>query len=229
MSRGPRTGCLPPNDLRRVDRSLVFERMTTDARAVIARIPRLARTAGRRQMTVWDLAAALSEPSGNTAALWRRPAVEPPSGVEPPPAMDSRTAGGAVPPASASGAAPDLRFDREARAVLEQALVVALQERSQHIGTEHLLAALVRTGPPDVVAWLAARDATAEAVDALLARLRGGPGVERLPAKSSRAERWNWRWATARVHGRRRIPHPLATVAVVLTVMVVFVLCVWGP
>jgi hypothetical protein len=135
-----------------------------------------------------------------------------------------------VPQASVSGAAPGLRFDREARAALKQALLVALQERAQHIGTEHLLAALVRTGPPDVVAWLAARNATAEAVDAVLARLRGGPGVERLPAKPSRADRWNWRPATAWVHGRQRIPHPLATVAVVLTVMmVVFVLCIWGP
>jgi ATP-dependent Clp protease ATP-binding subunit ClpA len=199
----------------------VFERMTTDARAVIARIPRLALAADRRQMTLWDLAAALSAPSGNTAALWHVPS------AEPPPAADSGTAG-AVPPASVSGAASGLRFDREARAVLEKALLVALQERSPHIGTEHLLAALVRTGPPDVVAWLATRNASAEAVDALLARLRGGPGVERLPAKLSRADRWIWRRATARVHGRR-IPHPLATVAFVLTVMVVLVLCAWGP
>jgi hypothetical protein len=76
----------------------------------------------------------------------------------------------------------------------------------------------------------AARRATAEAVDALLARLRGGPGVERLPAEPSRADRRNWRRATARVHNGQRIPHPLTTVAVVLTVMVVlFVLCAWGP
>jgi hypothetical protein len=59
------------------------------------------------------------------------------------------------------------------------------------------------------VAWLAARHATAEAVDALLAWLRGGPGVARLPAKLSRADRWNGRWATVRVHGGWRIPDPL--------------------
>ncbi|WP_123827011.1 Clp protease N-terminal domain-containing protein [Micromonospora globispora] len=201
--------------------------MTTDARAVIARIPRLALAADRREMTLWDLAAALPAPSGNTAAFWHAPTAEPPPAAEPP-AADSRTAG-TVPPAGGSGAAPGLRFDREVRAVLEQALLVALQERVEHIGTEHLLAALLRTGPPDVVAWLAAHSATAEAVDALLARLRGGPGVERLPAKPSRADRRNWRRATARVRGGQRTPHPLATVAVVLTVMVVFVLCVWGP
>jgi ATP-dependent Clp protease ATP-binding subunit ClpA len=206
----------------------VFERMTTDARAVIARLPRLALAADRRQISLWDLAAALSAPSGNTAALWHAPAAEPPPAAEPQPAADCRTAG-AVPNASVSGAAPGLRFDREARAVLKQALLVALQERAQHIGTEHLLAALVRTGPPDVVAWLAARNATAETVDALLARLRGEPGVERLPAKLSRADRWNWRRATAWVHGGQPIPHPLVTVAVVLIVIVVFVLCVWGP
>jgi ATP-dependent Clp protease ATP-binding subunit ClpA len=208
----------------------VFKRMTTDARAVIARIPRLALAADRRHMTLWDLAAALSAPSGNTAALWPASAAEPPA-AEPaaaePPAAEP--AAGTVPPASVSGAAPDLRFDREARAVLEQALRVALQERAEHIGTEHLLAALVRTGPPDVVAWLAARSATAEAVDALLARLRGGLGVERLPAKPSRTDPRIWR-VMGRVHGGQRKPHPLATVAVVLTVMVVvFVLCVWGP
>jgi hypothetical protein len=35
---------------------------------------------------------------------------------------------------------------------------------------------------------------------------------------------------TARVHDGQWIPHPLTTVAVVLTVMaVLFVLCAWGP
>ncbi|PWR10003.1 hypothetical protein DKT69_29855 [Micromonospora sicca] len=206
----------------------MFERMTTDARAVIARIPRLALAADRREMTLWDLAAALPAASGNTAALWHAPTAGPPPAAEPL-AAEPRTPG-TVPPTSVSGAAPGLRFDREARAVLEQARLVALEERAEHIGTEHLLAALLRTGPPDVVAWLAARRATAEAVDALLARLRGGPGVERLPAEPSRADRRNWRRATVRVHGGQRIPHPLATVAVVLTVMLVlFVLCAWGP
>jgi ATP-dependent Clp protease ATP-binding subunit ClpA len=152
-------------------------------------------------MTLWDLATALSAPSGNTAALWHAPA------AEPSPAADSRTAD-AVPPASVSGAAPGLRFDREVRATLEQALLVALQERAQHIGTEHLLAALVRTGPTDVVAWLAARNVTAEAVDALLAGLRGGPGVEQLQAKLSRADRWNCRrrGCTAASGYRTRLP-----------------------
>ncbi|MGW9198662.1 Clp protease N-terminal domain-containing protein [Micromonospora chersina] len=205
----------------------MFERMTTDARAVIARIPRLALAADRREMTLRDLAAALPAPSGNTAALWHAPIAEPPPAAEPS-APECRTAG-TVPPASVSGAAPGLRFDREARKVLEQAVLVALQERAEHIGTEHLLAALLRSGPPDVVAWFAARGATAEAVDALLAQLHGGPGVERLSAEPSRTDRRRWRRATARVHGGQRIPHPLPTVAVVVTIMVVLAVCVWGP
>ncbi|MEV6930769.1 hypothetical protein AB0M46_40640 [Dactylosporangium sp. NPDC051485] len=194
--------------------------MTTDTQAVIARIPRFALAADRRQMTLWDLAEALSAPLGNIAEIWDPPVVDP-SPATGPPTTDSGTVG-AAPPASVSGAPPYLRFDRETRAMLEQALRVALRERAEHIGTEHLLAALVRTGPPEVVTWLAARGATAEAVDALLARLHGGPGVERVPAEWSRADRRNRLLAAA-------IPRLLVTVVVVLAVMVMFVLCVWGP
>jgi len=203
--------------------------MTTDVRAVIARIPQLAPAADRRKLTVWHLAAALSVPSGNTAALWRAPA-EPstkPNGGDTRPT--GSVAAATVPSDSVAGAPPRPRFDPPARAVLEQSLLVALQERAEHIGTEHLLAALVRTGPADVVGWLAARNATAETVDALLSGLRGGLGVERLPAALSRADRLIWRRATARAHGGQWRSRLLATVAVVVTVTVVFVLCVWGP
>jgi ATP-dependent Clp protease ATP-binding subunit ClpA len=193
--------------------------MTTDALAVIADIPQHAWAADRREMTLWDLAAALAVPSGNTADIW--PATAPET-----PASDSGIAS-TVPPASGPG--PYLRFDREVRAVLEQALAVALQQRAEHLGTEHLLAALVRTGPADVVAWLGTRGATAEAVDALLAGLNGGPGVEHLAAELSRTDRRRWRRATAREHGDWQPPRALATVAVVLAVIVVFALCIWGP
>jgi hypothetical protein len=206
----------------------VFERMTTDARSVIARIPRVA--ANRRRMTLRDLAAALSVPTGNTAALWHAPAAEPSvadSGNVDVVTADVGTA--AAVPSTGATTAPNLRFDGEARSVLEEALVIALQEWAYHIGTEHLLAAVVRTGPPDVVAKLAARGATVEAVDALLVRLHGGLGVERLPAAPSRAGRRTWRRRTAQVHGYQRIPRPLAIVAVILAAAVVFVLCVWGP
>ncbi|HEX5994835.1 MAG TPA: hypothetical protein VFY84_06805 [Jiangellales bacterium] len=203
--------------------------MTTDVRAVIGRIPQLASAADGHRLTVWHLAAALSVPSGNTAVLWRAPTAEPSAE---PDGGDARTTGSVTaataPPASVGGAAPHPRFDPQARAVLEGALLVALQERADHIGTEHLLAALVRTGPADVVAWLAARNATAETVDALLSGLRGGLGVERLPAPMSRADRFIWWRATARVHGGPWRWRLLGAVVVVLTVTLV-VLCVWGP
>jgi hypothetical protein len=200
-------------DMDRLERSLAFERTTIDARAVIARLPRLALAALRHQMTLSDLAVALSEPSGNTAALWHAPAAD-------------STTDGTVETEGIEGTPADLRFDVETRAMLEQAIAVALQERAEHIGTEHLLAAMVGTGPPDVVAWLAARGATAEAVDALLARLGGDPGVERPPGPSETDRRRT----AARMPGERRLPRQLATIAVVLTVtVVVFVLCVWGP
>jgi hypothetical protein len=206
----------------------VFERMTIDARSVIARIPRTA--ADRRRMTLRDLAAALSVPTGNTAGLWHAPATEPSvadSGNVDVVTADVVTSAAAVPTSATGG--PSLRFDGEGRRVLEEALVIALQEWAYHIGTEHLLAAMVRTGPPDVVATLAARGATVEAVDALLVRLHGGLGVERVPAAPSRAGRRTWRRRTAQVHGYQRIPRPLAIVAVVLAAAMVFVLCVWGP
>jgi hypothetical protein len=209
----------PPTGSRRGERSVVFERMTTDARSVIADMPQHAWAADRREMTRWDLAAALAVSSGNTADLWPAKAAETP-------AQDSGIAH-TVPPTSKRG--PYLRFDREVRAVLEQALAIALQQRAEHVGTEHLLAALVRTGPADVVAWLGTRGATAEAVDALLARLNGDAGVEQLAASPSRTDRRRWRRATARVHGGWQAPGLLATVAVVLAVIVVFALCIWGP
>lgn len=204
----------------------MFEHVTTDARAVIVRVQHLAIAVGRRHMTLWDLAAALSTPSGNSAALWHNPATETSPAVQPMGA-GSGTAG-TGPPVRVSTSGPSLRFDPETRAMLEEALRVALRERAGHIGTEHLLAAMVRTAPPDVVDWLAARGATAEAVDALLTQLRGGPGVERLPAGLARAHRRIWRRATGRANGRP-VRGLLTTAAVVLTIVVVFVLCIWGP
>jgi hypothetical protein len=217
--------------------------MTIDARAVIARVAHLAVNADRRHMTLEDLAGALSVPSGNTAELWPAQPAEPPPTAEPtaiepvePPAAEPlpseppATNADIKPPASVSGPPPpDLTFDPATRALLKEAFLVARHERAEHIGTEHLLAALVRTGPPDVVARLAARGATVEAVDALLARLGGRPGLEHPPALS-RADRQDWRRATARRLVDRQTTRVAATVVVLTAVVVVvFVLCVWGP
>jgi ATP-dependent Clp protease ATP-binding subunit ClpA len=194
----------------------MFTRMTTDARAVIARVPRLV-CVDEPVMTRWHLAQALATPSGNTAELWNGPAAQP-SPVDGPPS----------PPVNA--AARDLRFDRETRQVLEQALRLALGEGAAQIGTEHLLAALVRTGPSDIVAWLAARGASAEAVDALLARLHGGPGVERLAERPSRTDGRRWRRLAAAANGGRPVASLLTTVAILVAVMLVLlVVCAWGP
>ncbi|MEU7871809.1 Clp protease N-terminal domain-containing protein [Dactylosporangium sp. NPDC049140] len=150
----------------------MFERFTAEARQVVALVPHYAVAAGRSEMTPADLAAALAaRPVGNTAGIWTSPRPEPTS-----------TRGGRRPPE-----APH-RFDAAARAVLTQSLYVAMAEAAAHIGTEHLLAALVRSGPPDVVAGLGARGATAGAVDALLARLAGGPGTEGPPEEPRAVE-----------------------------------------
>ncbi|MEV6926941.1 Clp protease N-terminal domain-containing protein [Dactylosporangium sp. NPDC051485] len=147
----------------------MFERLTAETRQMLALVPHYAVAAGRSEMTPADLAAALAaRPVGNTAGIWTSP--QPPEPAEPAGAQ-----GGRLPPK-----APH-RFDKAARAVLTQSLHVAVAEAAAHIGTEHLLAALVRSGPPDVVAGLGARGATAETVDALLARLAGGLGTEGPP------------------------------------------------
>ncbi|WP_432827146.1 Clp protease N-terminal domain-containing protein [Dactylosporangium sp. CA-092794] len=147
----------------------MFERFTAEARQVVVLVPHYAIAAGRSEMTPADLAAALAaRPVGNTAGIWTSP--EPPEPAEPAGAQDGRLA----------PTAPH-RFDEAARAVLTQSLRVAVAEAAPHIGTEHLLAALVRSGPPDVVAELGTRGATAETVDALLARLAGGLGTEGPP------------------------------------------------
>ncbi|GAA4262748.1 Clp protease N-terminal domain-containing protein [Dactylosporangium darangshiense] len=154
----------------------MFERFTAEARQVVALVPYYAVAAGRSEMTPADLAAALAaRPVGNTAGIWTSP--QPPEPAEP-----TSTQGGRVLPK-----APH-RFDEVARAVLTQSLRVAVAEAAAHIGTEHLLAALVRSGPPDVVAGLGARGATAETVDALLARLAGGLGTEGPPEEPRAVE-----------------------------------------
>src|SRR5262245_44473834 len=103
-------------------------------------------------MTPADLAAALvARPVGNTAGIWTSPQLAEPA--EPAGAQGGRLL----------AKAPH-RFDAVARAVLTQSLHVAVAEAAAHIGTEHLLAALVRSGPSDVVAGLGARGATAETV-----------------------------------------------------------------
>ncbi|WP_330186333.1 Clp protease N-terminal domain-containing protein [Dactylosporangium sp. AC04546] len=147
----------------------MFERVTAEARQVLALVPRYAVAAGRSEITPADLAAALAaRPIGNTAGVWTTPPSSEPA--EPTNVPSGGTAPNKPP-----------RFNRAARAALERSLRVALDEAARHVGTEHLLAALVRGGPPDVAAGLGALGATADAVDALLARLAGKPGAEGPP------------------------------------------------
>ena len=138
--------------------------------------------AGGERTTPAALAAALCGAPGNTASVWTQP---------PPPSSES----------AAGTASQDL---------LEEAMAISVQENATHVGTEHLLAALVRTAPDEVVAWLAERGATRESSDAVLAALHGTPGTER------RAD-------------HRKVPLPVTIVGTVLLVAIVFVLCVWGP
>ena len=153
----------------------MFERLTAEARQVMTLVPHCAAAAGRSEMTAADLAAALAaHPVGNTAGVW----------TSPQPAGDTQPAS---PGRRPSATTPD-RFDEVARAVLTQSAQVAVAESAGHIGTEHLLAALVRSGPPDVVATLGARGATAETVAALLSRLAGGPGTEGPPEEPRAVE-----------------------------------------
>jgi ATP-dependent Clp protease ATP-binding subunit ClpA len=139
--------------------------------------------AGGERTTPAALAAALCGAPGNTASLWT---------PTPPPSSSEFAAG------------------TESRDLLEEAMAISVQENATHVGTEHLLAALVRTGPDEVVAWLAERGATRESSDAVLAALHGTPGTER------RAN-------------RRKVPLPVTIAGTVLLVAIVFVLCVWGP
>jgi hypothetical protein len=189
----------------------LFERFTTDLRSVIVGAKHHAVAAARDQITLWDLAAALAVPRGNTADLWTVAGNHAP------------TPDAAAPP-SEPDSEPD--FDVAAREALEESLRVALRQHAPHVGTEHLLAALVGGGAPDVVAWLAERGATASSVDDLLARLGTGPGVEVLTTEPTPAEDRRWQ----RAAGRPRQKFPFTTVIVlVLAVAVLFVLCVWGP
>ncbi|MFI5912417.1 hypothetical protein [Dactylosporangium sp. NPDC051541] len=142
-----------------------------------------------------DLAQALAtHRGGNTAGLWTTP-----------------------PPATPTPPAP-VQFDADTEAVLARAAAL----HADHVGTEHLLAALVHSTHPDVVTWLAEQGATAEAVDQLLANLNGGLGVESLPGEPL--------VSGAPAGKKPRSLSPAWTIAItVVVVIVVFVLCVWGP
>jgi ATP-dependent Clp protease ATP-binding subunit ClpA len=168
----------------------VFERTTIEIRDVLQQLPGLARAGGRARVTLEDTAAAVQDAPGNTAPLWNGPPAE-------------KTL---VPEGQ------DVPFDDASRALLEETAALAQREGAEHIGTEHLLAALVRTGPQDIVARLAERGATAESVGDLLAGLHGGIGIER-PAQKP----------------KRSVPRPVAIALLVLLVAALFVLCVWGP
>ncbi|WP_432993017.1 hypothetical protein [Dactylosporangium sp. CA-233914] len=187
----------------------MFSHFTAEALQALQLLPGLAEAAGHPRVSPADLAAALAtHRSGNTAALW--------SGDPPPP------------PKPATGSVP---LDKATKAVLERSFRIAAAERAEHIGTEHLLAALVRTAPADTVAWLAERGATAEAVDARLAELAGGPGAEQVATPPSARERRRWKAAAAEARGERAgLPPLYGILLMVAVVLIVLALCVWsGP
>ncbi|WP_433060706.1 Clp protease N-terminal domain-containing protein [Dactylosporangium sp. CS-033363] len=189
----------------------MFSRITTEARAAIALLPTFAHAAKRTSVTPQDLAAALhSQRAGNTAALW----------TDPHPG----------PPPSSSLTPSD--FDQPLKQVLEQAGRIAMTANAEHIGTEHLLAALLRTDPSSpVVAWLSERGATSEAMDALLTRLAGGLGSESLAEKPSFMERRKWNAARAHSQGKHSGLSTTMTIALtVILIVIVLALCIWsGP
>ncbi|MEU7870813.1 Clp protease N-terminal domain-containing protein [Dactylosporangium sp. NPDC049140] len=189
----------------------MFAHFTTDARAVLTQVPGFAHAASRPSMEPIDLAQALhAHRNGNAAEIWTSPW----------PATDL--------PASP----PQMSFDKPTKVALEQSLHIALAAGAEHIGTEHLLAALVRTGPADVKEWLSERGATPEAVDALLTRLAGGLHQERPAETPTAKDRREWKRAKARQEGQKPpgLPPAYTIALVVLGVLVVLALCVWsGP
>ncbi|MFB9446586.1 hypothetical protein Dvina_27925 [Dactylosporangium vinaceum] len=102
---------------------------------------------------------------------------------------------------------------------------MSLAEKAPHIGTEHLLAALVRRGPKDVVTDLSTWGATPEAVNVLLARLAGGRGVEMPPEGGPAAVNLARRSRLRSARGRA-----LVVLAVILLPLLLVVgVCVLGP
>nr|BFE61260.1 hypothetical protein GCM10020063_057860 [Dactylosporangium thailandense] len=187
----------------------MFSRFTTDARAVIARLPSFATADARTTISPMDLAQALhAHRAGNAAAIW----------TDPWPAAD-------LPPSPT-----ETPFDPATKAVLEQSLRVALESGAEHIGTEHLLAALVRTS--SAADWLAERGATREAVDELLTRLAGGTHLEKPAETPSAKDRREWKAARANLTGGKQPGlSPAYTIAIaVVALAVVLALCIWsGP
>src|SRR5262249_26465945 len=113
--------------------------------------------------------------------------------------------------------------------VLAAATVIAREAGTAHVGTEHLLAALIRHGHPEVVTLLAERGGTAEAADALLTGLAGGPGVE-APPEPLPGTLLDALPGTRRA-GVRPVSRRLAFAALVCLLVgtVILVVCVLGP
>jgi hypothetical protein len=142
----------------------VYERFTIEALDTTPVAVSFALAAGRHETSPADLAAALvSRGAGNATLLW--------TPGPPPPAVTDDS---------------PVRIGEATKAILAEAHAIARYEGADHVGTEHLAAALVRTGPPDAVALLAERGATAKTVDALLATLGGGIGAEHRPISAAR-------------------------------------------
>ncbi|MEU4476751.1 Clp protease N-terminal domain-containing protein [Micromonospora sp. NPDC023966] len=87
----------------------------------------------------------------------------------------------------------EVRFDNHARRVLAAAIRLAARGGAGHVGTEHLLAALLAHGPTAVISAFEEQGVTAETVARYVTNLNGVAGAERLMAAPGWGARRAWR------------------------------------
>jgi ATP-dependent Clp protease ATP-binding subunit ClpA len=159
-----------------------FDYWTNDARELVTRASVTATDAGRL-VSPADLAAGLLTYGQGNVARWRNTVSIDTNGI----LIALDTAAAAGPPR------PSVRFDQATRQVLAAAVCDAGRAGANHVGTEHLLAALLTHGPTGVVELFAEQGITAQDVARYVGLMRGDLGVERLPGKPAWRSRRAWR------------------------------------
>ena len=142
---------------------------TQRAQEALASAQTAAQAAGHPELTSEHIASALlEEPEGVMSALLGKLAVEPAAlGAE----LDQRLA---RLPSSSGG---QLAMNRSTAAVLAEASALARKLGDEYVSTEHLFAALVSKGSPELVGLFTGRGVTPEKVEAALEEVRQGKRV----------------------------------------------------
>ncbi|WP_091307582.1 Clp protease N-terminal domain-containing protein [Micromonospora chersina] len=161
----------------------------------------------------FDLAVALLGYEHGNVALWRR---EQGFDAERAIATLRITAGDSTP-------SSEVRFGKDTKQVLAAAIRLAAGGGAEHVGTEHLLVALLAHGPTAVVSAFEEQGVTAGAMARYVAGLHGAAGAERLMVAPGWRARRAWKRLERHSSPRKSWRPALFAASVVVALAVMFV------